>query len=83
MTTRILLFLMAGFSLYGANLVADAAERRDASALRALIAQKSAVSAAQPDGTTALHWAAHWGDAVSVSKSARRTMRIRKLDMEQ
>ena len=66
MTTRILLFLMAGFSLYGANLVADAAERRDASALRALIAQKSAVSAAQPDGTTALHWAAHWGDAVSV-----------------
>jgi len=35
-------------------------------ALRALINQHADVNAAQPDGTTALHWAAHWNDAAAV-----------------
>ena len=34
----------------------------DSSAVRALIAKKADVNAAQPDGTTALHWAARWDD---------------------
>jgi ankyrin repeat protein len=42
---------------------ADAAQRRDKDALRTLIKQRADVNAAQPDGTTALHWAAHWNDA--------------------
>src|SRR5205085_10483923 len=42
---------------------ADAAQQKDAAALRALVKQHADVNAAQPDGTTALHWAAHWYDA--------------------
>ena len=40
----------------------DAARNQDRDAVRALIKQKLDVNASQPDGATALHWAAHWGD---------------------
>src|SRR5688572_33319638 len=43
--------------------VADAAERRDHTAVRALLAKGADVNAAQVDGTTALHWATHYDDA--------------------
>jgi ankyrin repeat protein len=43
--------------------VADAAMRRDAAAVRALIGQGADVNAAQGDGMTALHWAAQHGDS--------------------
>ena len=43
-----------------------AAKRGDHEAVGALIAQGADVGAAQPDGTTALHWAAHRGDLESV-----------------
>jgi len=62
------LFLLAvGFvlstSAFGSAAdVADAAEHRNADLVRALVKQHSDVNAAQPDGSTALHWAAHWGD---------------------
>jgi len=46
---------------------ADAAQQRDKEAVRALIRQRADVNAAQPDGTTALHWAAHWNDAELVN----------------
>jgi ankyrin repeat protein len=42
--------------------VADAAMRGDVAAVRALIAKKADVNAAQGDGATALHWAVFKGD---------------------
>ncbi|MBL9190472.1 MAG: ankyrin repeat domain-containing protein [Opitutaceae bacterium] len=44
-----------------ASPLADAVERRDAAAIRALLTD-SAIDAAQSDGTTALHWAARHDD---------------------
>lgn len=46
----------------GDTAVADAAERRDAAAVRTLLKRGADVSAAQGDGMTALHWAASNGD---------------------
>jgi ankyrin repeat protein len=51
----------------GTSGAADAAEKRDIQALRALVQQRANVNAAQTDGTTALHWAAHWNDADAVN----------------
>jgi ankyrin repeat protein len=42
--------------------VADAAMNQDKATVRALVAQKADVNAAQPDGTTALTWAARAND---------------------
>lgn len=42
--------------------VADAAMHRDREAVRALLEHNADVNAAQPDGATALHWAARWDD---------------------
>jgi len=47
--------------------IADAAEHRDADAVQALLKQHANVNATQPDGTTALHWAAHWNDLNTVN----------------
>jgi len=41
---------------------ADAAERRDGAALHKLVSQHAKITDPQLDGTTALHWAAHWND---------------------
>jgi ankyrin repeat protein len=43
----------------------EAARNADRSAVRALIAQGSDVNAAEPDGTTALHWASYRDDVES------------------
>jgi len=45
--------------------LADAAMRGDQDAVRSLIADRSAVNSAQPDGTTALHWAVRHDDVVT------------------
>jgi ankyrin len=42
----------------------DSAAARNSEAVRSLIGAGADVNARQPDGTTALHWAAHWDDAV-------------------
>jgi ankyrin repeat protein len=55
----------AGFA--AGTTVADAVENRDLSTARALLKQHASVNAAQADGTTALHWAAHWNDADAVA----------------
>jgi ankyrin repeat protein len=40
----------------------DAVAKKDMEAARSLLRQNPDVNAAQPDGATALHWAAHWDD---------------------
>lgn len=42
--------------------LADAAEKSDRAAIRALLKQHADVNAPQPDGMTALHWATHLDD---------------------
>ena len=42
--------------------IADAAERSDHGAIRALLKRRADVDAPQADGMTALHWAAHRDD---------------------
>ena len=42
--------------------VLEAAKKRDRQAVRVLIQQRADVNTPQPDGATALHWAAHWDD---------------------
>lgn len=44
----------------------DAARARDRSAVAALLAKGVDVNSPQPDGATALHWAAHWGDEATI-----------------
>ena len=53
--------LLAVGSMSGASNapVADAAEAGNKAAVQALIQKKADVNAAQTDGATALHWAAH------------------------
>ena len=60
---------IAAASLAAAELhpaMIDAAKSGNKASLRALIQQKSDVNAADPDGSTALHWAAHRDDLESV-----------------
>jgi uncharacterized protein len=71
MRLGIFVFLAGAFTLSaqlqsGNAEVANAAENRDTAAVRRLLAQHANPNAAQPDGTTALHWAAHWNDVDSV-----------------
>jgi uncharacterized protein len=64
------LLLLSGIgSLTGAPApeVADAVRNRNAGALQTLLKQRADVNAAQADGTTALHWAAHWNDLETVN----------------
>ncbi len=53
----------AGAALAADSALADAAMQNDAHKVRALLAQKADVNAAQGDGTTALHWAVYHHDA--------------------
>ena len=48
--------------------VADAVMRQDQAQLNQLIAAKADVNSAQPDGSTALHWAAYHGDTRALSQ---------------
>ncbi len=64
-------FLVAGVCLAASTLaasadVADAAQHRDWQTVRSLAAKHADVNGAQPDGTTALQWAAHWNDLDAV-----------------
>jgi uncharacterized protein len=57
------MLMLSSSALWGAGSdVADAVMKRNLSALRALLSQRANVNAPQLDGTTALHWAAQFGD---------------------
>src|SRR5215471_13665147 len=62
-----LLILTPAIAFAGATDAADAAQKKDLGALRALVQRKADVNAAQPDGTTALHWAVMWNNDEAVS----------------
>jgi ankyrin repeat protein len=58
-----ILLSFATISLAADAPLVEAAKNQDRAAVRALLAQKADVNAAQGDGATALAWAAHWSDA--------------------
>jgi ankyrin repeat protein len=64
LTLMLLLLLVLSMTTVGAvkSEVADAAMRGDKAAVRTLLLQKADVNAPQPDGATALHWAAYKSD---------------------
>jgi len=68
-TVALLLLMVTGLGAAGApaSELADAARNRNPEAIRSLLGKRADVNAAQPDGTTALHWAAHWNDIDSVN----------------
>jgi len=49
----------------------QAVEHHDARTVEALLKQRVDVNAAQPDGATALHWAAHWDDVATAERLIR------------
>ena len=53
---------MASLAVAQDQRLVEAVERQDRDAVRTLLAQSVDVNAPQPDGATALHWAAHWND---------------------
>ena len=61
---RLVLALALAVSLFAANVTSlvDAAKRGDKDAIKALIQKKADVNAADPDGTTALHWVSYHDD---------------------
>jgi ankyrin repeat protein len=63
---KLFLVLVLGCGLASAQ-IADAVQNRDNEALRSFLKQKVNVNAAQPDGTTALQWAAHLNDVEAVN----------------
>lgn len=58
-----MLILSLATSAAAADLrVVDAMKRQDRAAVRVLVTSHADVNAPEPDGATALHWAAHWDD---------------------
>jgi ankyrin repeat protein len=63
------LLAVAGFAAsLGSTALIDAVKNHDPDAVKALLAQHADVNAAEADGTTALHYAAHAGDSTMVAK---------------
>jgi ankyrin repeat protein len=61
-TVLALLFSASAFAAPTTSPLADAAEKSDRAAIRALLKQRADVNTTQADGMTALHWAAHHDD---------------------
>ena len=60
--------LLGPGAVLAASDIADAAMHEDNVAIERLIKSRADVNEAQPDGTTALHWAAYHGDAKLAAK---------------
>jgi ankyrin repeat protein len=62
-----LVLAVAGYAAtVGSPALVEALKNQDQETARSLIKQHVDVNAAEPDGTTALHWAAHWNDLETV-----------------
>src|ERR1700723_2714930 len=61
-----LLSVAAYAATNGNTALVDAVKNQDSEAVRTLLKQHVDVNAPEADGTTALHWAAHWGDLATV-----------------
>lgn len=59
--------MTAGGEAAGDLRVVEAAKERNVGAIRTLVRQRADVNAPAPDGSTALHWAAHWDDSEVVA----------------
>jgi ankyrin repeat protein len=62
--------VLVGASLSAASSdvrVVDAAKKKDKAAISVLVRQRANVNAADVEGMTALHWAAHWNDLETVN----------------
>jgi ankyrin repeat protein len=57
--------LGVGLQATGDQRLLDASKGHNVQVVRALVREHADVNAAQPDGTTALHWAAHWNDVAT------------------
>ena len=58
----------------------EAVKKRDTAAVRALLKQHVDVNAPQPDGATALHWAAQWDDLDTATLLIRAGARVNAAD---
>ncbi|HVV45670.1 MAG TPA: ankyrin repeat domain-containing protein, partial [Bryobacteraceae bacterium] len=62
---KFVLALAAAGALFASSLdtrLVDAEKKADKTAVQELLASHADVNAPQPDGATALHWAAYWDD---------------------
>ena len=75
----LLALVSVGNAANDARLV-QAARDRDAASVRALLAEGADVNATQPDGTTALHWAAHWDDLDTADLLIRRDANVNAMN---
>ncbi|MBI4885646.1 MAG: ankyrin repeat domain-containing protein [Acidobacteria bacterium] len=75
LTLVLLVVLATGVAAERSPLI-DAAKGADTAAVRALIAKGADVNAAEPDGTTALHWASYRDDAESAEALLRAGARV-------
>jgi ankyrin repeat protein len=62
----LLLCVSSTHAAVGPTSVVDAVKKADKAAIRALLQQRADVNAPEPDGTTALHWAAYTDDMDTV-----------------
>jgi len=66
--------------VFAASPLVDAAKAGNRAAALALIEKKADVNAPEPDGTTALHWAAHHGDVDLVQRLIRAGARVKAVN---
>ena len=76
----VLLALASVGNAAGDARLVQAARDRDAASVRALLAEGADVNATQPDGTTALHWAAHWDDLDTADLLIRRDANVNAMN---